>query len=405
MIHSALTERAVGLFDRLLGAPSREDLQAAAQLAIQVEFSTIPVYLFGLYSISDPDSEAYQALRSVVIEEMFHLNQAANLLVGIGGKPVFTDVPTYPGYLPQANPKTTPWIGLHRASPSTFDEIYAAIETPAPVSAPPQGTNYDSIGQLYGSLEQGLHAYIGDDLFEQAAGMRQRVDIYLGKFGGQPIEVVDLDSADAGINEILKQGEGTVDVGEPLIPFQPNGVYNHYGRRTDGTYGPIIGTPYELSHFSKFRKVALEPQKFPSTYPVLSNPSMASYPQGSEAYTNAMAFNVAYSNMLRALEDSFTDTSPDPYFLEAFPLMHDVLPKLAQALMSTPINANGDPDIGPNAAPTFEYVPEMNDLTSLEGSIAVAMEQVKNAGKQIKQMDAKLKPLTEALEAVKRLHR
>ena len=79
------------LFRRLQANPAdRLALQQAAQLALQVEFATVPVYLSGLYSIQDRDCVAYQALRSVVMEEMFHLNQAANLVVALGALPRFT---------------------------------------------------------------------------------------------------------------------------------------------------------------------------------------------------------------------------------------------------------------------------------------------------------------------------
>ncbi len=94
-------ENSTGLFSRLQAAntPEQQDLQAAAQLALQVEFTTIPTYLNGLYSISDTSSYAYQTLRSVVMEEMFHVNQAANILVALGGLPKFTGdaTPKYPG--------------------------------------------------------------------------------------------------------------------------------------------------------------------------------------------------------------------------------------------------------------------------------------------------------------------
>jgi len=153
---SSLTLASRACFKRLCSPESdpatrRDTLRQAAQLALQVEFTTLPVYLTGLYSITDTASEAYQALRSVAMEEMFHVNQAANLLVALGGLPSFTGeaVPSYPCHLPQANPKTTPMVGLYRASQEVFDKVYAAIETPSLQSAPPQGAQYDSIAQLY----------------------------------------------------------------------------------------------------------------------------------------------------------------------------------------------------------------------------------------------------------------
>src|SRR5215472_16465362 len=240
------------LFSRLRSNPDdRTALQDAAQLAIQVEFTTIPAYLTALYSISEPDSAAYQALRSVVVEEMFHVNQAANLLVAIGGLPRFTPpfAPSYPCFLPHANRETTPLIGLYRASLEVFADVFEAIETPAPSDAPPQGDHYNTIAQLYGALRQGLVRYHGQPpLFTPNPEGRQRTDIYLGKFGGKPEPIATLDNAEGAIRQIVQQGEGHVPIGKPLVPFERFGAYNQYGERTDGTYGPIIGTPYELSH-------------------------------------------------------------------------------------------------------------------------------------------------------------
>ncbi|MDX8400834.1 MAG: ferritin-like domain-containing protein, partial [Gallionellaceae bacterium] len=141
-----------GLFSRIKQHNERVGLQEAAQLAIQVEWTTIPAYLTALFSIKQLDSQAYQMLRSVVMEEMFHINQAANILVSIGGQPCFSNrheqekvVPQYPGYLPHANTKTTPYVGLYRASTDVFENVFAAIEKPAPYMAPPEGDNYNTI--------------------------------------------------------------------------------------------------------------------------------------------------------------------------------------------------------------------------------------------------------------------
>ncbi|WP_221794303.1 ferritin-like protein [Oceanobacter mangrovi] len=350
-----------GLFSRLYSDDtSLDDLQAAAQLALQVEFTTIPVYLSGLYSISDTSSYAYQTLRSVVMEEMFHVNQAANILVGLGGLPVFTGAaaPVYPGYLPQANPATTPYLGLYRASPDVFSNVYEAIETPAPLGAPAQGSNYDSIAQLYQALVDAVDAYPGNP-FEPSSSWpgRQRTDIYLGKFGGNVNPVLNKDSFHAAVNEIVKQGEGTVPPEAPLIPIQQYGSYNHYGKRTDGTYGPITGTPYELSHFMKFRSVANQPADFPASYPVISNPKASDY-SNDDAVLMSQVFDICYTMMLRAFEKTFNASAPDPYFNIVLSIMHGVLPSLARAMMQTPALMDGDSAVGPNASPAWRCLPD-----------------------------------------------
>jgi hypothetical protein len=355
---------APGLFKRLHSKTvTKKDLQEAAQLAIRVEFTTIPAYLTALYSMAETDCTAYQALRSVVMEEMFHVNQASNVLVALGGTPRFTGpyTPTYPNYLPHANPDTTPMVGLNQASTAVFGGVFAAIETPAAPGAPPEGDNYDTISQLYHGFLAAVTAYeaqTGENPFNpHPATGRQRTDIYIGKFGGKVIEVGDTKSALAAVNEIIQQGEGTVPVDGPLVPFESHGIYNHYGQRTDGTYGPIQGTPYEMSHFIKFRNVSLDTANFPATLPVVTDGTIADY-TNEAAKLEAKAFDQCYSVMLHALEQCFAPAAVgahDPYFGIVLTLMHQVLPNLARALMNTPAKTNGDPDVGPNASPTWQW--------------------------------------------------
>jgi Ferritin-like len=404
----AAAGRSLGLFSRIRNnIDDRAALQEAAQLAVQVEFTTIPAYLTALYSISQPDSAAYQALRSVVVEEMFHVNQAANLLVAIGGLPRFTPpyAPTYPAYLPHANTNTTPYIGLYRASPSVFENIFAGIETPAPTDAPPEGDDYDTIAQLYGALRRGLRRYRGaPPLFTPNPEGRQRGDIYLGKFGGRAVIVEDLQGAENGITQIVQQGEGHLPISRPLMPFERFGAYNHYGKRTDGTYGPIIGTPYELSHFIKFRTAALDTAGFPATYPIVSNARREDF-SNPVAVEKATQFDAAYSIVLKALEASFRIAAPavpDPYFATALPLMHQVLPNLARALMSTPTRADGDPAAGPNAAPTFNFDAAAS-VTTLGDGIAGVMDLVGQTAPDRAARDAELRPLQRALAGVRML--
>jgi len=353
--------RSFGVLYRALqgNAGDRQALQEMAQLALRVEFSTIQVYLSGMYSIVEKDSLPYQTLRSVVMEEMFHLNLAANLVVALGGLPRFTgaQAPVYPGPMPDGNPDTTPQLGLFRASPQVFDKVFSAIERPAPVGAPPQANHYDSIAQLYAAVVQAIDHFPGNPFEHPAAEGVQRTDIYLGKFGGDVVRVVDKESAHRAITQIVQQGEGVVPAnGRPLVPTEPFGAYNHYGQRTDGTYGPIVGTPIEMSHFIKFRHIALSTDPFPTTLPITSNPREEAF--GSEAARGlSHLFNMAYSAMLHAFELSFRRTEHDPFFGVVLNLMHQALPQLAFALMNTPAHDGGDPAVGPNAAPSWTYLP------------------------------------------------
>src|ERR1700748_2349954 len=82
---------------------TKAELTDKLQLALMLEFCTIPVYLTAMYSIVDNKPYAYQLIRSVVLEEMLHMNLVANLLLSIGEKPEFVSnkyFPNYPCYLP-----------------------------------------------------------------------------------------------------------------------------------------------------------------------------------------------------------------------------------------------------------------------------------------------------------------
>ena len=72
-------------------------LKDALQLAVDLEFSTIPPYLCALWSIKDELDPAAVSIREVVQEEMLHMALACNMLTGIGGVPQITSCPpTYP---------------------------------------------------------------------------------------------------------------------------------------------------------------------------------------------------------------------------------------------------------------------------------------------------------------------
>ena len=67
-----------------------QGLRTHLQWAVQVELTTIPTYLYAMYSIKDQASESANVFRSVVVEEMLHVALASNLLVAVGGQPKFS---------------------------------------------------------------------------------------------------------------------------------------------------------------------------------------------------------------------------------------------------------------------------------------------------------------------------
>lgn len=391
----ALTNRERSDFDDL-----KETLQQALQVAIALEFSTIPPYLTALYSLKDKTSEAYRVIRSVALEEMLHINLACNLLNAIADE---TDIKTRPKFhgeidisklvpnntpdedtkipLPIAYPDTLlrpifngPRVQLMAASTDLMSQTFMAIEQPEPETNKEigLGQEFDTIGQFYAAIEQ---------LFIQLAGLDtthnqlftgkqdwQRNDFYFGSGGGKPINILDagdagddeikeqrLENAKLAIRQIMVQGEGA---NPPVINYTPQqeyGTYNHYGLRSDGTYGPILGTPYELSHYFKFKAIAEGIIPLPSVYPMLPNPSYKTF-QTKDAKCLVILFNLSYTILVLSLQRIFRNDKK-LYFGVVVDLMQNLFPLLATQLMQTPAVEGADAILGPTAGPSFEFPP------------------------------------------------
>jgi Ferritin-like len=85
------------------GITTLEDLKTHLKWAMKIELTTIPPYLFALYSLEEAPDYFADGIRTVVVEEMLHVSLAANLLLSVGGTPRLLDphvVPTYPTVVP-----------------------------------------------------------------------------------------------------------------------------------------------------------------------------------------------------------------------------------------------------------------------------------------------------------------
>ncbi|CAB4033861.1 Hypothetical predicted protein [Paramuricea clavata] len=77
---------------------------------------------------------------------------------------------------------------------------------------------------------------------------------------------------------------------------------------------------------------------------------MSKYKPDSQAYKNAQAFNDVYRKLLETLQSVF-DGNVDR-FDDAFGLMKSLI-VYGMRVVQTPIEDGGDPNIGPNAGPTY----------------------------------------------------
>ena len=190
-----------------------EDLRDHLQWAIQLEHSTIPPYLCALYSIKPgQNAEATRVLTSVFIEEMLHMTLAANLLNAVGGDAGHRQTRIHsaiPSYLPHSAEAFL--VPLAPFSPAAI-ETFMQIEKPAEVDGEAEADRYDTIGQFYRAIEDGLKALcesLGEKTVfsgDPARQVRPEMLDYSG--GGRIVAVDDLASALAAIDEIEEQGEG-----------------------------------------------------------------------------------------------------------------------------------------------------------------------------------------------------
>ncbi|HKV38749.1 MAG TPA: ferritin-like domain-containing protein, partial [Blastocatellia bacterium] len=281
------------------------------------------------------------------------------LMNSVGKSPSLSgeNVPRYPGFIPH-HAAGGPYLQLQAFSPLLMSTTFMPIEQPeASPKAPAEGDHYQTIGQFYAAIGDGFKYLVekhGEKwVFGHDTGF-QLGDTYFGSGGGHLFKVSTLDSALDAIREITQQGEGAAHPQPPVPGQEPYGGYEHYGPRLDGTYGPILGTPWEMSHYGKFRQLAEGTIPASPTYPMQANPDPNNLEGEFKDLSNL--FNMCYTLVLRSLELALgTPTEQFNFFGVAFPVMHFALPPLATLLMQTPLERAADLTLGPTAGPSFQY--------------------------------------------------
>jgi rubrerythrin len=312
--------------------------------AIKIEHATIPPYLTALYSLkAGTNQQIHDLISGIVFQEMQHMALAANILNAIGGVPEIDRpefIPTYPGGLPfhigDRNGRKLD-IHLQRFSIDLVTTVFMAIEEPnAPLTFPVHTElaaiaeqDFQTIGDFYSDLRSQLKPewFTGDPKRQVSSS----VDA-----------VRSVEDARAAIDLIIAQGEGTT-----RSPEAPGGKeLAHYYRFEE------ISKGLTLSRVDAPGSYAFAPPAIPfdatGVWPTVQDPSSTKYLNGTLVRAQSDLFNQIYSNLLRALQQTFNGT-PDQ--LEAaIGLMFD-LKIQAQKLMSIPL------DDGNTASPCFEWVP------------------------------------------------
>jgi hypothetical protein len=323
-----------------------DGLKRALQNAIELEHSTIPPYLYALYSIqSGKNADTARLIKSIVVEEMLHMALACNILNAIGGAPNIDDpcfLPNYPGPLP-GGVETQLTVGLAPLTKQLVHDVFMVIEEPedplqfpvvelmAAAPEPPK-----TIGQFYaGIIEQLTQLSAKSNIF--TGDPRRQLTTGFGPL--KSIHVHDLATSIEAIQLIVEQGEGT-----KTSPLAPGHQPAHYYRYAEIFYGKkLIPNPDPTPDAPKFvyggDPIALDPA---GVWPVVSNPSLHPYPAGSLARNLNDTFNYTYTSLLKSLHLVFNG---QPNRLGQTIGLMESMKEQALAMMSQ------------SAGPSFQYTP------------------------------------------------
>ena len=308
-----------------------EDLREHIALATRVELSTIPPYLFAMYSIKDPESEAARLIASIVVEEMLHVCLTTNLLLAIGGEPDFGHdvIPEYPSTLAHHTPDLP--LVLGRCTRDLVRETFMAIESPRAPVRPPQDDTYATLGQFYAALEQAIDDLDTDqNLFTDCQTGRQLSDPSF-------YAPVEFDAEDSGGLMLIGDG-ATADAALEIIIDQGEGLSDE--RWADPSH-------QELTHFYKFEQIAGGTVRIGPVWPVRANPKSAEFPEPVAKLSRF--FNALYGLTFVTMGDLFSGEHEQRVVIDRlYTLMSRCMTPIARHLVQQPISNDE------HAGPTFE---------------------------------------------------
>ncbi|KAH9955556.1 ferritin-like-domain-containing protein [Russula dissimulans] len=346
------------------GIKTLENLKNHLQTAMAVELCTIPLYLYGMYSVRTPQAYIHDPIyrdpvsgivHGVVVEEMLHLSLAGNILRAVGGHPELYHsdmIPSYPMYMPGRIPPLR--LRLRELTKPNL-QTFLDVEKPETSYAPPEPDKYHTLGQFYKAIKDGLE-YLSKqipDLFDPntapyqfAPGLGYQPKV---RDSGSSIIVTDLKTAKTAIDIIVDQGEGLHG------PFDDRDLL-------------------ERAHYFKFLDLQTGGQTW-DVYPVVTDPTTDGYrKQDKRIYHVSLVFDAAYCFLLLTIEKLWTISSDDDrqklVLGNVYLIMLGVLKPLAKFLVQQPIGKEGKV-----AGPCFGHYP----FQPKESALKQLQDEIKDA--------------------------
>lgn len=323
-----------------------DGLRKSLQTAIELEHSTIPPYLYALYSLGTDAGNAEVAgiIQSVVSEEMLHMTLACNVLNAVGGHPVIdspTFIPQYPTGLP-GHVENGLVVPLAPFSTDLLKSVFMEIEEPEdPINFPKMDVmllaapGAITIGQFYKAIIAEITA-LGPTIFTGDPKLQVVPPFPEGAI------VTDTASAIAALELIIDQGEGSSDV-SPLVGG-PGTELAHYYRFSEIVEGYALVTNPTVPQGFSYTGAQILAQGPIANVP--TNPLAANYVEGTAERHAMDNFNYTYTSLLKGLHDLFNG-KPDTFRRTLGAMM-----SLRQQALDMMAGTNLHKPIGPS----FEYL-------------------------------------------------
>jgi hypothetical protein len=308
-------------------------VQSHAQVAVAVELYTLPFYLTALTSLQETvpwnpiSTNIYNTILSVCMEEMLHLELAANLCLAVGTTPNFT-APIYGQpipYLDPDDPETGQYALVNAVlgplNQTTLDTMLN-IETPAEFEVKSHSTPnypYGSIGEMYDALLQGIQTvgwaqlYVGNTTNQQAIFGTTNFSETIGTF----------DQAQTAVNTINEEGEGKAMQPVPTPPFTIDEFPIPAGNQL--TVEPFDPAPLNMySHYGRFvniDNIVKANQQFPAVYTGVS-PTGPLTPAQQSALTTLQTH---FADLLSILNSMWAGGAQGNFFNVMMGLLNDTM--------------------------------------------------------------------------------
>ena len=324
-----------------------ESVRSLVQQAVDVEFATLPPYLYALMSIQEgKNSQAMNLIKSVALEEMVHMCLACNILNAIGGSPKIIP-PKFPGSLPGDIGEDDGKPLVVHLYPFSKEAMQQGMAIEEPVNPPEYPVlkataavdERITIGEFYERLDTLLKG-LPSDVWQ---ANRNQVDDRQF-FQGQIFTVNSYEDASRAINEIVSEGEGAPGDRNPL---DLNNELAHYYRFEEVYRNQkLVKTGDAVDDYAWGASLGVD---WDGVYPAISDPESYDYSKESEEVQAAqLACNVAFSEMVDHLEAAFN--SNDGELGNGVQAMFDIRMAAIHAFQVPLSN-------GKVAGPAFVYVP------------------------------------------------